>query len=59
MEKPVISDKFTIDDIHKIRKYNAEKRKNLTLKERLEDIKNKANECEKDIKKYKKEGTVI
>lgn len=54
MEKPNISDKFTIEDIHKIREYNAERRKRLTLKERLKDIKESANECEKDIKEYRK-----
>ena len=39
MDKPEISEKFTIEDIHKIREYNAERRRKLTIEERLEDIK--------------------
>lgn len=39
MKKTDISEKFTIEDIHAIREYNAERRKKLPLKERLEDIK--------------------
>lgn len=59
MKKPDISEKFTIEDIHKIRKYNTERRKKLTLDERLEDIRKSANECEKDINSYKKKGVAI
>ena len=60
MEKPNISEKFTIEDIHKIREYNAEGRKKLTLKERLADISESANNCEKDINEYrKKRGAAI
>ena len=59
MKKPEISEKFTIEDIHSIREYNAKRRKKLTMKERLKDIKENANECEKDIEKYKKAKMVI
>lgn len=59
MNKPVISDKFTIEDIHKIREYNFERRKSLSIKERLEEIKKAANECEKDINDYRKTKTAI
>lgn len=59
MEKPNISDKFTIEDIHIIREYNAERRKRLSLDERLTDIKKSANECEKDIDKYRKTRVAI
>ena len=59
MNKPDISENFTIEDIHIIREYNAEKRKKLTLKERLLDIRKNADECEKDIEKYKKTGVAI
>lgn len=59
MEKPNISDKFTIEDIHIIREYNAERRKKLSLDERLADIKRSANECEKDIDKYRKTRVAI
>ncbi len=53
MKKPDISEKFTIEDIHKIREYNAERRKKMTLKERLEDIQKNADALEKDIKDKK------
>lgn len=54
MKELIISDKFTIEDIHEIREYNYERRKKMSLKDRLADIKNKADECEKEIKKYRK-----
>lgn len=53
MNKPDISKNFTLEDIHIIREYNAERRKKLTLKERLSDIRKNADKCEKDIEKYK------
>jgi len=40
MEKPIISDNFTIEDIHKIREYNYSMNKNLSLEEkRLKTLK--------------------
>ncbi|MDR1481541.1 MAG: hypothetical protein LBI74_02835 [Synergistaceae bacterium] len=36
--KPEISPNFTIDDIHKIREWNYERRKDATIEERLSDI---------------------
>ena len=59
MKKPNISEKFTIEDIHIIRYYNAERRKKLTLKERLADIRKSANECENDIEEYRKKRVAI
>lgn len=59
MKKPDISENFTIDDIHTIREYNAERRKKMTLAERLSDIKKSANECEKDIDEYRKGKVAI
>ncbi len=59
MKKPEISEKFTIEDIHKVREYNSARRKKMKLKERLEDIKTSANECEKDIKEYRKTKVAI
>lgn len=59
MKKPEISEKFTIEDIHAIREYNAERRKEMTLEERLEDIKKNANKCEEDINEYRKTGIAI
>ena len=54
MKKPKISEKFTVEDIHAIREYNAEKRKKLSLQERLTDIQKSADKCEKDIDEYRK-----
>lgn len=34
MEKPNLSPDFTIEDIHKLREYNYEQTKNMTLQER-------------------------
>jgi len=59
MKKPDISDKFTMEDIRSIREYNAEKRKKLSLEERLKDIKDSADECEKDINELKKSNVAI
>lgn len=54
MNKPNISENFTIEDIHEIREYNAERRKKLTLEERLADIRKSADECTKNIDEYRK-----
>lgn len=59
MKKPNISKDFTIEDIHKIREYNAEKRKKMTVEERIEDIKKEADKCEKDIKELKKDDIAM
>lgn len=40
----MISDKFTIEDIHKIRYESYERRKNMTAKELIEDTKKGAEE---------------
>ena len=42
MNKPEISKDFTIDDIHKIREYNYEETKNLTVAEQAAYYKTKA-----------------
>lgn len=36
MEKPIVSPDFTIEDIHRIREYNYELTKDMTLEEKLE-----------------------
>jgi hypothetical protein len=42
MEKPVLSPDFTLEDIRKIRTYNASLREKMTWKEYKEYIDNKA-----------------
>ena len=59
MKKPNISKDFTIEDIHKIRQYNTERRKKMTVKERILDIKKDADKCEKDIKELKKDDIAM
>lgn len=59
MEKPNISEKFTVEDIHAIREYHSKKREKLTLEERLLEIKKKADACEKDIDEYRKNELAI
>lgn len=38
MEKLKLSKYFTIEDIHKVRSYNYEKRKDMTFEEEKDDI---------------------
>jgi hypothetical protein len=50
-----ISDKFTIEDIHKIREYNYEKTKNMNTKELSAYYKKGADEFESEIQKSRRE----
>ena len=47
--KPEISSDFTIDDIHKIRAFNYERRKNMTFDEYKKDVQKSAAESLKRI----------
>ena len=49
LEKPVISDRFDIDDIRKIRDYNAERYTHMTTAEIIAEVNGNA---EKMIKQY-------
>jgi len=53
MNKPKISPNFTIDDIHKIREYNHEVTKSMSVKERKEYYNSKAEEMKAEIAKLK------
>ena len=55
MDKPDISDDFTVEDIHKIREYHYELTKNMTLEEEEEFYKVGAEEAEKKIDKIRLE----
>ena len=44
MTKPQISPDFTVNDIHKIREYNYERRKDMTFEEYKKDVKKGADE---------------
>ena len=47
--KPEISSDFTVDDIHKIRAFNYERRKNMTFDEYKKDVQKSAAESLKRI----------
>jgi hypothetical protein len=54
--KPIISDNFTIEDIHKIREYNHEVTKNMSFEERRKYYANGANNFKKLSKKHIKKS---
>ena len=58
MEKPILSDDFTIEDIHKLREYNYEKTKDLTRQEKMDYYNNKGKEFLKKLEQEKMQ-TVI
>ena len=51
MEKPIISPDFTIEDIHKIREYNYEVTKNMTMEEKIDYYNTAGIEAEKEIQR--------
>ena len=53
MDKPIIKDSFSVDDIHKIREYHYEMTKNLSREERIKEIKDKANKVKEELKRKK------
>ena len=55
MVELIISDDFTIADIHKIRDYNYERRKDMTFEERKADIENGAAIGLKKIEQMRKD----
>jgi hypothetical protein len=52
--KPEISPNFTIDDIHKIREWNYERRKDATTEERLADINKGAEATRRAIEEMRR-----
>ena len=53
MEKPIISPDFTIEDIHKIREYNYEVTKNMSIEEKIAYYNTAGREVEEEIQKRK------
>ena len=53
MEKPILSDDFTIEDIHKLREYNYEMTKELPRREKMDYYNNKGNEFLKKLEDKK------
>ena len=54
-----ISPKFSVEDIHKIREYNYETTKNMSLDERNQYYKKGANKVLEKMAKLKKEKELI
>lgn len=51
MNKPIISDNFTVDDIHKIREYHYETTKNMSSEDRDKYYEDKASIFRSKLKK--------
>jgi len=54
MKEPIISERFDVDDIRKIREYNAERYKNMTTEEIISDTRKGAEVVLAQLKKMKK-----
>lgn len=59
VEKPILSPNFTIDDIHKLREYNYEMTKHMTLEEKMDYYNNKGREVLKELEKRKSGNSVL
>ena len=59
MDKPIIKDSFSVDDIHKIREYHYEMTKNLSREEKIKEIKDKANKVKEELKRKKEEREAV
>ena len=53
MKKPILSEDFTIEDIHKLREYNYEMTKELSREEKMDYYNNKGNEFLKKLEDKK------
>ena len=51
MEKPVLSFDFTIEDIHKIREWNSERIKDMTVAEKVACYNNSGKEAGREIER--------
>ena len=59
MTKPIIKDSFSVEDIHRLREYHYESTKNMTKKERIKEINDKAEEFEREMLKRKAKRVVV
>ena len=60
MKKPIIKEgSFSVDDIHKIREYHYEMTKNLSSKERIKEIEEKAEKVRKELRKRKEKRAIV
>ena len=59
MEKPILSPDFTIEDIHKLREYNYEMTKHMTLEEKMDYYNSKGREVLIELEKRKSGNSVL
>ncbi|MCL2592405.1 MAG: hypothetical protein FWD82_03475 [Defluviitaleaceae bacterium] len=57
--KPQVSKDFTIEDIHKVREYNYERKKNMSPKEYAEDINKGAEKGINRVEELRKKKVAI
>lgn len=53
MDRPILSQNFTIEDIHKLREYNYNKTKDMSRQERIEYYNSRGMEVHKEIQARK------
>lgn len=59
MNKPVLKDSFSVDDIRKLREYHYEKTKNLSTEELIHEINEKADKVREKIDKNREKRVAI
>jgi len=59
MDKLIISNKFTMDDLYKIREYNSSRWKSMTLKELQADLKPAVEYCTNRVKELREAKKTI
>lgn len=58
MKKPILSEDFTIEDIHKLREYNYEMTKELSREEKMDYYNNKGKEFLKKLEEQKMQNVL-
>jgi hypothetical protein len=59
MNEPALSLEFTVDDIHKLRKFNNDRRKDMTFEEYKADLQNEASEVIETIDRLRMERRML
>ena len=59
MNKPIINDSLSVDEIHKIREYHYEMTKNMSNKEVVDEINKESNKFKKKLKARNKRKTAV
>ena len=59
MNKPILKDSFSVDDIHKLREYHYEKTKEFSSKELIDEINDKADKVKEKINANRKKTVAM